>query len=77
MNGKPFFYTVLFFILFSCTNTPTPDKDYPILKASLEETNTSLYDIFEKVEIIPLETIESSLIKNNKSVLLRWEILCV
>ena len=68
MNGKLFFYTVLFFVLLSCTNTPTPDKDYPILKVSLEETNTSLFDIFEKVEIIPLETIESSLIKDIRKV---------
>jgi len=63
MNKTLLIYPILIIFLFSCASRST-DEGYPVLKASLEETNTSLYDIFEKIEIIPLEALDHSLIKS-------------
>ena len=49
--------------LYSCGQRVPNHKDYPVLEASLKETNTSLFDIFEKVELISLETKKESLIE--------------
>ena len=64
MSKRKLFTCFAFALLLwaSCTDTSSP-KGYPVLKASLKETNTSLFDLFEKVELIPLETTDSSLIK--------------
>jgi hypothetical protein len=62
MSKTLFIFPTLMIFLLSCTPSSS-DEGYPVLKASLEETNTSLYDIFEKIEIIPLETTDSSLLK--------------
>jgi len=44
-------------------------KDYHVLHVSLDETKTSLFDIFEKVELIPLETCNEALIKVIRKIL--------
>ena len=68
MNYKYFFICTAFLLLCSCnqqvdTQLFPNHQDYHILKVSLEETNTSLFDIFEKIELVPLETNDESLIK--------------
>ena len=47
------------------------DDNYPILKASLEETKVSMNDLFSKVEIVPLETNDSCLL------IFPWKVLCI
>jgi len=54
-------FVVLLFC--SCNQQNSNNKDYPVLKVTLDETKTSLFDIFEKVELIPLETNQESLVK--------------
>ena len=49
------------FFFCSC-NRQVSSYNYPVLKVTLEETQTSLFDIFEKAELIPLETNRESLI---------------
>ena len=66
MNKTLFIYPALIIFLFSCA--PSTKESFPVLKASLEDTNTSLYDLFEKIEIIPLETTDSSLLKSIQKV---------
>ena len=67
MNKTILICPVLIISLFSCSS-PSSDDGYPVLKASLEDTNTSLYDIFEEIEIIPLETTDNSLLKSIRKV---------
>ena len=60
-------YFTIFIVtfLYSCgkVNDSINDESAVTLKSSLEETKTSFFDLFKKVEIIPLETTEQSLIK--------------
>ena len=67
MSKTLFIFPTLMIFLLSCTPSSS-DEGYPVLKVSLEDTNTSLYDIFEKIEIIPLETADSSLLKGIQKV---------
>jgi hypothetical protein len=48
--------------LYSCSEK-IAIKDYPVLTVELKETKTGVFDIFEKMELIPLETSTSCLIK--------------
>ena len=52
-----------FFLCFSCQNNREQEVSYPLLKVSTKVTNTSFFDLFEKAELICLETTDSSLIK--------------
>ena len=53
---------VLLFALFIACN-PSKELDYPVLSVDITQTNPpSLFDIFKKIEIIPLETTDNSLI---------------
>ena len=63
MNKKHFFRCLVISLLFSCDQQDKTPKDYPVLQVSLDETQTSLSDLFEKIELIPLETNNESLIK--------------
>ena len=55
------FYVFLIAILFACRREK--EVDYPVLKVDITRLNTpSIFDIFEKIEIIPLETTDNSLI---------------
>ena len=63
MNHNLLFFCLLAFFVCSCNQIVFDHKEYPVLKVSLKETNTSLFDIFEKVELIPLETKKASLIE--------------
>jgi hypothetical protein len=47
-------------IFFSCAEKPRSTGDHPVLKIELTEQTVSVFDIFDKVEIIPLETSEES-----------------
>ena len=62
MNSKLLFKCAVILLLYSC-NRQTSNQDYPVLKVNLEEIPTSLFDIFEKVELISLETNRESLIR--------------
>ena len=62
MNFKLLFKCVIVLLLCSCSRQTANDKGYPVLKVTLAETKTSLFDIFEKAELIPLETNQESLI---------------
>jgi len=54
---------ILFAIIFVACNKNNEQYTYPVLHVNLDETNTpSLFDIFKKIEIIPLETSDSCLI---------------
>ena len=55
---------IIVLLLCSCNRQVSNNKNYPVLKVTLDETKTSLFDIFEKVELIPLET--------NQEFLIRW-----
>ena len=63
MNFKLLFKCMVVLLLCSCNQHSPSDVDYPVLKVTLDETKTSLFDIFEKAELIPLETNQESLIK--------------
>lgn len=51
----------LFFLLCACHGSKRTE-DYPILKVSLEKKSVSILELFNKFEIIPLETNDSSLL---------------
>ena len=53
--------TILIFIFFSCTNISK--KNCLTLKVQLEDRGVSFYDLFDKIELIPLELNENSYIK--------------
>ena len=63
MNFKLLFKYTIILLLCSCNQQNSNNKDYPVLKVTLDETKTSLFDIFEKAELIPLETNHESLIR--------------
>lgn len=50
-------------LLYNC-NTDDPEKVYTISVDLNESSNVSIWDIFTKIELIPLETTELSLMKN-------------
>ena len=55
------FYVFLIAILFACRREK--EVDYPVLSVDITQLNTpSVFDIFERIEIIPLETTDNSLI---------------
>ncbi len=56
---------LVFIICFtvSCTSN-FQVRDYPVLNVSLADTRISISDIFESIELIPLETSRTSLIKD-------------
>jgi len=57
------FYIILIATLFACRHEK--EVDYPVLSVDITRLNTpSVFDIFEKVEIIPLETTDNSLLGN-------------
>lgn len=62
-------YIAVFLILFLCACAQTKDER-PTLNASLEQQKVSISDLFDKLEVIPLET--------NDSCLLMWpdKVLC-
>lgn len=45
-------------LLLSCKESDKHLTIHPILKVSLEETEVSIFDLFEKAVVIPLETTE-------------------
>ena len=54
-------YVFLIAILFACRREQ--EVDYPVLSVDIKNMNDpSVFDIFEKIEIIPLETTDNSLI---------------
>ena len=70
MDYRFFFASMVILLLYSCNQQDQQEhqefpyhEDYRVLKVTLEETKTSLFDIFEKIEIVPLETNNESLIK--------------
>ena len=55
------FYIILIAILFACQHEN--ETDYPVLSVDITKMNVpSVFDIFGKIEIIPLETTDNSLI---------------
>ena len=55
------FFVFLIVILFACHSEH--EVDYPVLSVDITKMNVpSVFDIFEKIEIIPLETTDNSLI---------------
>ena len=57
------FFVFLTVILFACRREQV--VDYPVLSVDITRLNTpSVFDIFEKIEIIPLETTDNSLLGN-------------
>jgi len=64
-------YFTIFIVtfLYSCGKVNDSINDVSvILKSSLEETKTSFFDLFERAELIPLETTDQSLIKSTRKV---------
>jgi len=60
-----FCFVVIALLPASCSDKKKEEvKGYPVLKVSLEETPTSFFDLFEKVELVPLETTKASLIQS-------------
>jgi hypothetical protein len=64
MKAKYLFYICagVFCLALSCSKV-AEEKNHQVLHVSLKETKTSLFDLFDKVELIPLETNNESLIK--------------
>ena len=58
---KHYFVSILLIFLFACQHEKQ-SNDYLILRASLEETEVSMNDLFSKVEVLPLETNDSCLL---------------
>ena len=58
-------------LLLACHNGQE-ESNYPILKASLEETEVSMNDLFSKVEVLPLETNDSCLLVRPDKIL-QWD----
>lgn len=54
--------TILIFIFFSCTSHKQ-EENCLTLKVQLEDRGVSFYDLFDKIELIPLELNENSYIK--------------
>ena len=54
-------YTFIIALLFSCTNNAQKDRTHETLDAS-SDTIVSFYDLFTSLEIIPLETTDSSIL---------------
>ena len=53
------FLVALSFVCSSCNRTPSVEEP-DVLKVELKETPVSVSDFFSKVEVIPLETSEST-----------------
>lgn len=58
-------YMLILFTCYSCTSVH--ENSVLTLKVNLEDKGTSFYDLFEKLEIIPLELNENSFIKQIES----------
>jgi hypothetical protein len=56
------FLTIIASVFISCNNREP--ESHPMLKASLTETEVSVFDIFDNVEIIPIETSSESLFRH-------------
>ena len=57
-------------IIMACNKSKVGEFDYPVLSVDLTQTNPpSVFDIFAKIEIIPLETTDSSLIGGTGDIL--------
>jgi hypothetical protein len=64
MKTTVYFLIGAILLLQSCSNTKDKEiVNYPVLKVSLSDTETSFFDLFTKAELIPLETTSNSLIK--------------
>lgn len=59
---KNIFVILLFLLLFCACHDSKRTEYYPILKVSLEKEKVSIKDLFDKFEVIPLETNDSSLL---------------
>lgn len=57
------------FILFSCTQKNSNQNDSSLYVDIKNQQEVSLFDLFSHIEIIPLETSDSSLLKNVNKVL--------
>ncbi len=54
-------FVLLFLLVCACQDSKKTEV-YPLLKVSLEEVNVPIKDLFDKFEVIPLETNDSSLL---------------
>jgi len=67
LNIRQLLNCLVFALLCSCNQQYRQKypycEEFHVLQVALDETKTSLFDIFEKIELIPLETNPESLIK--------------